>query len=130
MRRDGDQIVSRRGQKYKLDCASWTTYRNFKDMYVHNYAKMEVAGVAKLLDTPQWQDKDGDICDEAQVYGYKITHKITHPEYYVVMDEVGGNINLLSRAPLMCVMIFAGKCRNAMVELGIDPFADEVGGGH
>ena len=51
MRRNGDQIVSRRGQKYELDRASWTTYRNFKDMYVHNYAQMEVAGVAKLLGT-------------------------------------------------------------------------------
>ena len=164
MRRNGDQIVSRRGQKYELDRASWTTYRNFKDMYVHNYAQMEVAGVAKLLGTPQWQDKDGDICDEANAYGCKVTHEITHPEYCVVMDEVGGNINqtgdgdvgtekylcekgripqekvsknnkhftllgltLLNGAPLMCVMIFAGKRRNAMVELGIDPFADDVG---
>jgi len=65
MKRNNDQIVSCRGQKYELDRASCITYRNFKDMYDHNYAHMEVAGVAKLLDYPQWQDKDGDICDEA-----------------------------------------------------------------
>ena len=61
MKRNNDQILSRRGQKYELDLASWTTYRNFKDMYDHNSAQMEVAGVVKLLDSTQWKDKDGNI---------------------------------------------------------------------
>jgi len=38
MHRNKDQIDSRRGQKYELNCASWTTYRNFSDIYDHNYA--------------------------------------------------------------------------------------------
>ena len=36
-------------------------------------------------------------------------------------------LTLLTGAPLMCVMIFAGKRRNAMVELGDDPFAEDIG---
>ena len=53
MKRNDRLIESRRGQKYELDRASWTTYRNFKDMYDHNYAAMEGVGVAKLLDSAQ-----------------------------------------------------------------------------
>ena len=54
---------------------------------------MVAAGVAKVLKSPVWNDKEGKICEEATAYGCKITHQITHPEYCVVMDEVGGNIN-------------------------------------
>ena len=93
MRRNKDQNVSHCGQKYDLDCTSWNTYRNFKDMYEHNYDQMEVAGFVKLLETSEWQDKDGEICDEAHAQGCKMTHEITHPEYCIVMDEVRGNIN-------------------------------------
>ena len=44
-----------------------------------------------LLDSTCYKDRD--ICNEAQAYGYKVTHKITHPEYYVIMYEVGGDTN-------------------------------------
>ena len=86
MRRNKDHLFRQYGQKYELDRASWTTYRNSKDTYEHNYAQMEVAGVAKLLETPQWQDKDGEICDKAQAYGFKMTHEIENPEYCILMD--------------------------------------------
>ena len=33
-------------------------------------------------------------------------------------------LTLLSGVPLMCVVTFSGKCRNPVVELGIDPFAE------
>ena len=36
-------------------------------------------------------------------------------------------LTLLSGEPLMCVVIFAGKRRNPVVEMGIDPQAEEVG---
>ena len=36
-------------------------------------------------------------------------------------------LTLLSEEPLICVVIFAGKRRNPVVEMGIDPQAEEVG---
>ena len=58
-------------------------------MHRHNYNKMVTAGVANPLEFPEWQDKDGKISEEVEAYGCKVSHQITHPEYYVVMGEVG-----------------------------------------
>ena len=69
MKRNVSQIRYKRGQKYELDRESWNTYANFHDMYTHNYTEMVEAGVEKLLDNPEWQNKKGDIVSEAQAYG-------------------------------------------------------------
>ena len=79
MHRNISSIFSHWGQNYELDRASWTTYRDFKDMYTDCH-EMEVTVVPKLLDTPKWQDKEGKICKESEAYGCKFTHKLTHPE--------------------------------------------------
>ena len=94
MKRNRSKIRSTRGQKYELDRSSWTTYANFSDMYKHNYTEMEEAKVAELLASPQWMDKEGKIVEESEAYGCKATHRLNHPEYCVVLDEVGGNINM------------------------------------
>ena len=52
-----------------------------------------MTGVAKYLETPQWNNTDWKLCDESKVYGCKVTHDITYPEYYVVIDDVGSNVN-------------------------------------
>ena len=52
---------------------------------------MEEAGVAVKYDTPQWQNANGDICEEEDSVGCMVTHDLTHPEMCIVMDEVGGN---------------------------------------
>ena len=91
-------------------------------------------------------------------------HELTDPDYCIVLNEVGGNINqkgdghirgetflhedgmvpqiqcsrndrhftllgltLLSGLPLMCVVIFAVKRDNPVLETSVDPFAEEVG---
>ena len=36
-------------------------------------------------------DRDGNICEEKDAFGCKVTHKITRPEYVIVFDELGGN---------------------------------------
>ena len=41
MRRHGDRIRSKRGQKYSLDRSNWSTYANFRDMYDHNIEEIE-----------------------------------------------------------------------------------------
>ena len=94
MRRHGDKIISKRGAKYSLDRANWSTYSNFKDMYDHNYEEMEVAGVAKRRAEPVWMDRNGNICDEKDALGCKVTHDLIHPEMCLVGDEVGGNLNM------------------------------------
>ena len=94
MRRNGHLIESTRGQKYELDRSSWTTYTNFNDMYKHNYREMANAGVAKVLDSPVWMDIKGNIVEEADAYGCKCSHELTHPGFCIVMDEVGGNTSM------------------------------------
>ena len=101
---------------------------------------------------------------EAEVYGCKVSCKLTHPDFFVVIDEVGGNINLkgdghiggeksifeagvipkqkesrndkhfalcsielLNGVQRMCVIIFTGKRANNLIELEVDPMAEEIG---
>ena len=94
MKKHSDRIRSKRGQKYALDRANWTTYANFAEMYDHCYHEMEVAGVARKLDEPVWMDSEGNVVDEGDAIGCKVTHEFLHPEYCVVGDEVGANINM------------------------------------
>ena len=94
MRRHKDKIKSKRGAKYSLDRANWSTYTNFNDMYEHNYEEMEMAGVAVRLDEPVWKDRSGNIVEEADALGCKVTHDLIHPEMCIVGDEVGGNLNM------------------------------------
>ena len=94
MTRHNNKIRSKRGKKYSLDRSNWTTWSNFDDMYRHNYHEMEIAGVAKRLDEPVWKDRQGRIVDESDAFGCKVTHELIHPEYCIVGDEVGGNLNM------------------------------------
>ena len=91
-RRNNDKIVTLRGQKFELDRAEWTTYKNFDTMYESNGDEMECAGVAEKLVEPEWQNKLGETVDvESKVFGCKVTHKITNPDMCLVMDEVGNS---------------------------------------
>ena len=63
-------------------------------MYTHNYTKMEEAGVDELLASPEWMDRKGMIVEEAAAFGCKCSHRLSHPEYCVVLDEVVGNITM------------------------------------
>ena len=90
-RRHADKIGSKRGNKYKLDCDSWTTYVNFLQMYDFVYEEMEDNRVAVWLDNLEWQYCNGNICDQNNTAGCRVTHNITQPERCIVMDEVGSN---------------------------------------
>ena len=92
-KRNEHLICSKQCQKYELDRDKWTTYANFSNMYDHIYDEMVEAGVATLLDEPEWQDMNGVRCLESDALGCKVTHHLTHPEMCVVMDEVGANTN-------------------------------------
>ena len=64
-------------------------------MYNEVYKEMVNAGVAVELDQPVWMDKDGNEVTESDAFGRKCTHKIIHPEMCLVVDEVGGNTNMV-----------------------------------
>ena len=94
MARNRSQIFFTWGQKYELDQSSWSTYAKFVDTYKHNYLEMVDAGVAELVASPEWQDKEAKVIDESSAFGCKTTHSLKYPDYCVVMDEVVGNINM------------------------------------
>ena len=52
-KRNGDKIVTRRGQKFELDRAEWTTYRNFKSIYDSVGGEFEYAKVTVNLKVPE-----------------------------------------------------------------------------
>ena len=51
---------------------------------------MEEAGVAVLLASPEWMDREAIIVEEAAAFGCKCSHRLTRPEYCVALDDVGG----------------------------------------
>ena len=54
---------------------------------------MEDAGVAERLPEPVWMDREGNIVEEGKSFGFKVTHRIIHPEMVIVFDELGRNIS-------------------------------------
>ena len=91
--RQSHRIVTKRGQKFELDRQNWCTYSNFKMMYDNVGDYLIEAGVAELVDDPSYQDRDGNDCDFTKSFGFPVTHRIKHPDYCLVADEVGGNVS-------------------------------------
>lgn len=95
VKRNSHRIKSKRGQKYELDWQNWTTYANFVNMYDQCIDQMVRAGVACKRDNAVWMDKNGkNVSDESLAFGCKATHDLIHPNWYIVGDEVGGNISI------------------------------------
>ena len=40
-----------------------------------------------------WMDIGGNIVQETNAFGCKVTHNIDEPDWVLVMHEVGGNTN-------------------------------------
>ena len=89
--RNEHKIQTKKGEKYELNRALWTTYTNMHHMYKLTQQEMvEEAGVA-IRSEPKWYDANGNECDEENATGCKAVIEITHPEYCIVADETGGN---------------------------------------
>ena len=63
-------------------------------MYDHVYDAMVDAKVAEKLDEPAWLDLEGNTVDEKDSVGRKSTHRLTHPQMAVVVDETGCNTSM------------------------------------
>ena len=52
---------------------------------------MEDVKFAVWLDNPEWQDRNGNVCDQKNAADCRVTHDRTHPETCIVMEEVVSN---------------------------------------
>ena len=89
--RNKHNFVSKKGLKFEIDRASWSTYTNFNQMYDGVIKEFVESGVAKKRSQLAWMDRDGILVDEKDMFGCEVTHDITDPDMIIVMDEVGGN---------------------------------------
>ena len=72
------------------------------------------------------QKGDGHIGGESYVFGRgKVPQNksLKKDKHFTLLG-----LNLLTGEPLMCVIIFEGKQNCDMVEIGIDPFVEEING--
>ena len=53
--------------------------------------EMIYCNLAKKLDQPQWQNKNGQGYDEEKAFGCKVTYRVTRPDMILVMDKVGSD---------------------------------------
>jgi len=117
LKRNGNKIVSRKGLKYEINRAKWSTYAIFRKMYdgvIHEFAP---AGISKERESPAWMDRMGNAVEEKDAYRCIVTHDITDPDYVIT----------LSGLLVMCCIIFSGITENPLRELGLDLTADVIG---
>ena len=93
LKRNYYMLVSNKGKKIELDRSLWSTYHTFWQVYDCVDNAMVDAGIAVELEEPAWMDSKGNICEKNISFGCKVTHNITHPDYAIVLEEVGGNTN-------------------------------------
>jgi hypothetical protein len=95
MERNHEKIVSKRGKKFEMDRSNWTTYLNFAQMYDDIEEELIDAGLAIKNMEYEWMNKEGEICEENDSFGMKVSIKITHPHLCFCMDEVGSNTSMI-----------------------------------
>ena len=76
-----------------MDRDNCITNANFKLTHDSIKAEMVEANIAVEFDEPVWMDSRGNICEEKDATGFKVTYDIRHPDYFLVADELGGNIS-------------------------------------
>lgn len=62
-------------------------------MYTQIYEQMVETNVAVELPDPVWMNDYGEEVQEEHATDCKVIHDLKHPEMYIVMEEVGGNIS-------------------------------------
>jgi hypothetical protein len=91
MKRHGDRLVTKRGEKFAANRADWSKHFYIKQMYDVIYDEFVAANVARALETPVFMDRLGNIVEEDQKFGESIDIEITHPDYILFGDETGCN---------------------------------------
>jgi hypothetical protein len=91
MKRHGDRLVTKRGERFAANRADWSKHFYIKQMYDVIYDEFVDANVARALDTPVFMDRLGNIVEEEKKFGEAIDIEITHPDYILFGDETGCN---------------------------------------
>jgi hypothetical protein len=92
-RRHGDKLVTKRGERFAVDCADWSKHIYMKQMYDVIYNNMVEAGIAMSLVEPICTDKQGNEVEVSgtEIFGLPCDIEILHPEFILFADETGWN---------------------------------------
>ena len=95
MNRNEARLTCKKGERFSNNRSDWCTYRNFSGWYRDYHKALVDAGIARLLETPYFADRDGKPCEENDpaCVGLKIELEILDPSFMVFMDESGINTN-------------------------------------
>ena len=94
MKRKKHLLRTKKGRKYGLDRANFTTYLNFRDMYDHiENILVDECGVATRFSKPVWMNSSGEIVSNFEdAMGCKVSIDIDRKDMCIVLDEVGCNL--------------------------------------
>ena len=68
-------------------------HANFTSTHDSIMNEIVYTGIAEELVELEYADKSRKTANKKDSFGYKITHKITHSDYCLIADELGGNIS-------------------------------------
>ena len=85
--------MTRKGENFELDQQNWTTYSKFKRVCNNIAIEMADSRIAVELEVPHWKDEHGPNYSENPYCRFQVTHEITHLTYFLMANEVGGNLN-------------------------------------
>ena len=95
MKRNQHLLVTTKGKKYELNRDNWCTYTNMKAMYDHIIEEMIDSNLAMKLEEPVWMNESGNhVSNENNALGCKVTHQILHPDWCLIGNKTGGNLNV------------------------------------
>ena len=97
MRRYQHIIQSSRGRRFEVARQNWTNYTNFSNMYIDIERMLVESKLAITLPEPFWMNREGvRVEDVKESYGCKVQTDFTFPQCCIVMDEVGGDLNMMN----------------------------------
>ena len=84
---------------------------HFYDMYDSIENELIEAKVMTILEELEWQDKDGNRVEfEPEAYGCKVTSKIYRLDIVIIVDEVGGNLDMTGNGYLGGEKLICDNC--------------------
>jgi hypothetical protein len=91
MRRHGDRLVTKRGERFASNRNDWSKHAYIKQMYDVIYDEYVVANIARIRETPVYLDRSGNEVEEKDKFGEATDLDIMHPDYILFGDETGCN---------------------------------------
>ena len=87
MKRHGDRLVTKRGERFAIKRADWSRVSYIKQMCDIIYDVFLEARVACQRETPVFLDRSGNIVKEEFKYSEAVDLEITHPDYILFCDK-------------------------------------------